>query len=35
MEKHSLSLVNRDLNAQKYRDDILTPVVLPFIEAMA
>ena len=33
MEKTQLVTVNGTLNVQKYRDDILSPVVLPFIQA--
>ena len=33
MEKTQLVTVNGTLNAQKYRDDILSPVVLPFMQA--
>ena len=32
-EKTQLVSVNGTLNAQKYRDDILAPVVLPFMQA--
>ena len=32
-EKTQLVTVNGTLNAQKYRDDILAPVVLPFMQA--
>ena len=31
--KNQLVTVNGTLNAQKYRDDILAPVVLPFMQA--
>ena len=31
--KTQLVTVNGTLNAQKYRDDILAPVVLPFMQA--